>query len=200
MALQAKDSRFTPALCEAIQDLLRPSNQDAPLNKWNTLKEKLKDAGITYEQKNVAPDLMMIHNENRGGLGLGMHAVHKLGSKIIKTGASWNTIGESVAFEIPVEKKAAEKFLHFNQDLHVGSVRKVGDKTLGWLLPKVLGKERFVAVSSCHTVTFCKAALQGCVTEDEFLKNYCHGGTTELSQSHLADRDAILRRGKSFFK
>ena len=159
MVSRAKDDRFTPELCDTIDALLKPSNTDAPLVKWNSIKGSLLDHKIAYKQKNVSPELLMFHSENRDGLGVNGFQVHELGEKIMKTGGAWREIGESVAFEIhTANKAAAEKLSLFNMELHQGSERKVGDKTEGYMLPKVYGKERFVAVSSCHTVTFCRAA------------------------------------------
>ena len=64
-------------------------------------------------------------------------------------------------------KAAAEIVSIFNMQLHQSSERKIGDKTEGYMLPKLYGKERFVAVSSCRTVTFCRAAIQNCITEND---------------------------------
>ena len=139
MGSRTTDVRFTLELCDTIDAILKPSNTDAPLIKWNNIKGLLLDHKIAYKQKNVSPELLMFHSENRDGLGVNGFQVHELGEKIMKTGGAWREIGESVAFEIhTANKAAAEKLSLFNMELHQGSERKVGDKTEGQMRRKSL--------------------------------------------------------------
>ena len=116
---------------------------------------------ISYEMF-LHPSVMLVHDKNRGGLGLNWNEVHGNGKKIIKIGADLDLLQQSVCFELPTEPKKRDIKIEFNKQLVKSSCE---------MLAPLSGKERFCSVSTGHTVAFCRATSGRCITPEDDLKD-----------------------------
>ena len=72
---------------DSFQKLLDTTGQ-SPGIKLEACMAMLRANNIAYKLKAVQPALFLVHNSNRGGLGLSPYNVHQNASKIFAVGAS----------------------------------------------------------------------------------------------------------------
>ena len=84
MALSKSDARFTPELIEWVDDIIE--GKGGSLTRWNKIWKRLSQAHITYKLK-LSVWEVMVHPDNRGGLGVNTFDVHKILATIKQIGA-----------------------------------------------------------------------------------------------------------------
>ena len=142
-----------------------------PLTRWHNILNALIGAHIAYTA-DLKVEEVMVHPANRGYLGLNWHRVHALGDKIKRIGAQKKELSKSTCFERlpgPSGDRQDEK----NREL----IRQADGQLAPWT-----GKERMCSVASGHTTAFCRAALAGCQTKIETLKD--SSGSINLNELH----------------
>ena len=146
--------------------ILNADSKDAINKVFGECMSCLKEHHVSYVLDKVSPQMFFTHPENRGGLGLSWHNVHRNGKRIRDIGARKDKLVDSLAFEMQQgEGRAAQ--IEFNEELM--------RKSDGLLAPSS-GHKRFLTVGGGHTTAFCRAAKAGCRT----------------SQAGMADQDGKL--------
>eukprot|EP00434_Breviolum_minutum_P025120 symbB.v1.2.022193.t1/scaffold1958.1/size138524/4 len=127
--------------------------------KVNQVLDALHKGGYAFHQS-VAPEALLIHPSNRGGLMVNPHDVHAKGFSLLQVGPDLSKIRRSVCFEITNQEQVKK-----NESLASTSN----------LLAKPTGKERYLTVSSSHLVSFCRCVLFATKTEHADLAKLCNG-------------------------
>lgn len=127
--------------------------------KVNQVLDALHKGGYAFHQS-VAPEALLIHPSNRGGLMVNPHDVHAKGFSLMQVGPDLSKIRRSVCFEITSQEQVKK-----NESLAATSN----------LLAKPTGKERYLTVSSSHLVSFCRCGLFATKTEHADLAKLCNG-------------------------
>lgn len=74
----------TPELQNAVQALLDDTSLPL-LTRWQRVADKLVEGGLAWRAKLQASS-MLVHNLNRGGLGVSGHGCHLKGESLVKSG------------------------------------------------------------------------------------------------------------------
>ena len=74
----------TPELQNAVQALLDDTSLPL-LSRWQRVADKLVEGGLAWRAKLQASS-MLVHNLNRGGLGVSGHGCHLKGESLVKSG------------------------------------------------------------------------------------------------------------------
>lgn len=127
--------------------------------KVNQVLDALHKGGYAFHQS-VAPEALLIHPSNRGGLMVNPHDVHAKGFSLLQVGPDLSKIRRSVCFEVTNQEQVKK-----NESLAATSN----------LLAKPTGKERYLTVSSSHLVSFCRCVLFATKTEHADLAKLCNG-------------------------
>ena len=125
--------------------------------------ELLKDLHLIRLVRNEDPQKFYVHPKNRSGLGLSPHQAHRSGARIFRIGADKAALINAYAIEMQPDgplRQAAEDF----------NIRVI-NKSKG-MLPQPTGQELYLSVGCGHTVAFCRAALKGCTTPQDTLKDF----------------------------
>ena len=134
----------------------------------------------------INPNLFLTHKNNRGGLLLSPHNVHRNGAKIHASGANMKNLSNALCFELGSSGSLRQQHIEKNQEL---IARADG------LLAPINGTERYVSVGCGHTVAFCKTVQNGGVTNQPELqaKGSNRIDTQKICMS--ADFDTMVNRG-----
>ncbi|CAE7323802.1 unnamed protein product [Symbiodinium sp. CCMP2592] len=143
----------TPELQKAVQAVLDDTSVPL-LSRWQRVADKLVEGGLAWRAKLQASS-MLVHNHNRGGLGVSGHGCHLKGEALAKSGFDMKFLHSAVCFEISHEPSRLAEQLEFN--------RKLVEQASGLLAP-LQGAERYLSVSCGHTTQFVKAVLCSCQT------------------------------------
>jgi len=150
---------MSPQFKEEFQKILNlkmPPNDHMAL-----LVECLKKNHLMHTVENINPNLFLTHKNNRGGLLLSPHNVHRNAAKIHAAGASMKNLTNAVAMELPSQGALRLQHIKKNEELIT--------KAAGLLAP-INGGERYVSLGCGHTVAFCKTAQAGGITKTDGLK------------------------------
>ena len=179
-----------------VHDVIDTAMENVKLNNvpvnvaMNTIIDVLLNAKIAYMQQ-ISTDLILVHKGNRGGRLFDPLKAHANGRKIYKVGANLRFLGQSMAFELPSMGPA--------RDSHIEANKKMSEMYPD-LVPPPNGQERYVSVASSHTVSFCRAANAGCVTNEvEIAKTDKGKATIDLHKlKEQADFKTMLESGWSW--
>ena len=119
---------------------------------------KLLAEKLAVRMKNVSPDLLVIHPDNRSKLMIDWNGSHGKIIDVKKSGVHIQKLADSVAFELPYNGPIREEILLKNQ-------QKIATSQ-GRLAP-LNGDERYASVASTHVSQGCKAINHGCQTSYE---------------------------------
>ena len=164
----------------SIQKVLDSAQEEVGiLSKWLSVEKILLQFGLAYKSKEK-PQSFLVHPSNRHGQGINAYSSHTKGCLIVKNGADPDMLLKSTAFELSNIKEERDSQLLFNLILVSASE--------GYLAP-VQGTERFLTVSSGHTVQFLKClAVGGCKTPETSLQD--HQG--RLCTTSILSKDKYL--------
>ena len=123
-----------------------------PNGKMQKLMDMLKAQNISYSANQVHCSKLLVHQANRGGLGLDRFNVHKCGANILRVGANMNKLDAAVAIELAPNGAQHNANVKFNSMLV--------SKSEGMIAP-LTGAEKFLTLGCGHTAAFCKQAAIG---------------------------------------
>ena len=137
------------------------------------------------EYRIIAPERVLCHPSNRGGMMLNKYDVHKEGSIMLKVGVKLDRLTDADAFEVSRKADKRAEQIRVNTQL--------AETSENYLAP-VVGSEIVLSVGCSHTVAFCRAVLTNCKTSASELAT---------ASGHL-NLDSILvgkdRLGHPFYK
>ena len=154
-------------LSKAVKDQINamidkaPADRKAYVTLFKDCVAILEKEKIIYLAPSAHPELFFVHKKNRSGLGLSPRTVHRNGAKIKRVGANLEDIVNAYAFEMPIGPDRQE---------HVTFNLKLIARSKG-LLAQPTGAERFLSVGAGHTVAFCRAAAQHCITTETTIQD-----------------------------
>ena len=138
----------------------------APNDHLALLMDCLRRHKLVYRAERVNPNLFLAHKNNRGGLLLSPHSVHRNAAKISAAGANMKNLSNAVAMELASQGALRAEHIKKNEELI---------KRAGGLLASINGFERYVSRGCGHTVAFCKTAQVHGETSAQELQ--AHGST-----------------------
>jgi len=127
----------------------------APDDHLKELKACLSENKLMWKETEVDPKLFLPHKNNRGGLLLSPHNVHRNAAKILASGANMANLTNALCVEMPAAGPARAAHIQKNNSLI--------QRSSGLLAP-ISGGERYLSLGCGHTVAFCKAAQISGVT------------------------------------
>ena len=153
-------------------------------SKLDEVKKMALAAGIAYWQ-HLAPELVGVHPDNRGGTGASGQRMHALGANIVDAGFSIEETYGAVAFE--------------DMPSRIGAKFTVELQNKSELLPKQDGDRiRHIACAGTHTNQLFNAILQGIATDEQLLSVNGH-----MSKAKILERCPSLaeplEQGLRFF-
>lgn len=140
-----------PSVKDKVQQLLCDASM-GDLAKWKSVSKFLMDEKVMYKMK-LRADELLVHPQNRGGMGLQVFSMHAKGQRILQCGCDLSLLGGSTCIELnpdPIKRQAQCKMM---QSLHAAHPEYVAP---------VSGHERYMSLSSSHVSQFFKAMLHGC--------------------------------------
>ena len=119
----------------------------------------LKEHAMIYSIK-AESKFFLVHKDNRGGLMLSPHNVHRNAANICKVGADLKQLTNAVCMELPGNGPLREAHLSANKSL----IARSND-----LLAPINGEERYCTLGCGHTCAFAKLAScpEGGITNQE---------------------------------
>ena len=159
MKIQQGDSRITTFLIDEVQDII--DGPGGSLTKFNKIMNKLWKANIPYRATLSIWDVL-VHPENRSGLGLNPFDVHKTLAKVKEIGADKEAVHRACAFEMAPVGEEREAQIAFNQNLI--------ERASG-MLADLRGQERVCSVATSHFTAGCRAAVDSCETPEVTIKD-----------------------------
>ena len=172
--MKVTDSRITAALVETINGIIE--GPGGSLTKWKRVIEELGKFSIPYSA-NLSIWEVMVHPENRAGLGLNTFQVHKTLKTIKEIGADAEAVHRATCFEMAPAGQARQGQIAFNQGLI--------DRSNGQLA-KLSGRERVMSVACSHFCAGCRAADASCLTPEDDLADE----NGKLNKLQLVNNDA----------
>lgn len=153
---------LTASLISKIDGVLALDSEECVVgSKWSKIEKMLLDEKIAVRMKLHTDDLM-VHQDNRGGLGLNCFNAHRNGKILRRVGADLNQLSRACCFELARSGPRRKISIDFNKRLTADSEG---------LLCDVKTTERFLTVSCGHTAAFCRAANSRCKTSEDKLKS-----------------------------
>ena len=145
------EGMLDPSVKDKVQQLLCDASM-GDLAKWKSVSKVLMDEKVMYKMK-LKADELLVHPQNRGGMGLQVFSMHAKGQRILQCGCDLSLLGCSTCIELnpdPTKRQAKCKMM---QSLHATHPEYVAP---------VSGHERYMSLSSSHVSQFFKAMLHGC--------------------------------------
>ena len=177
--LQTKhEDRLTKGFIKEIRDIV--SGDAGALAKWLLALDKLKDRNLAYALP-LTVDSMLVHNENRGSMGVNPHEAHQTLAKVVRIGGDEEQLVKSTCFEMPPMNPARNQQLTFNRNLVSQS---------SGLLAAVTGQERYLSCASSHFTASLRAAIAGCVTPEASIRD----PDGNLNVTMLKQKDKVLKK------
>ena len=143
--------------------LQTPPARQSVITTWKSIMQRFREEKIVSKEKTVLhPGQALRHPPNRAGFMLNGFNAHANGSKVKRIGANREELHGAVAIEInpfPGEKE---------QQIQANS--KVAAASKG-LIPPPNGEEGYMPIGTGHMVSFCRAAVGGCITPFKDLQN-----------------------------
>ena len=170
------DSRVSPQLYKTVNDIIH--GKGGSLTKWNKVMKELWAANIPYKSKLTAWDIL-VHQENRGGLGLNAYQVHEILRTIKEIGADLEAVHRATCFEMPPPGPKRDALVAFNASLI--------ERAAG-ILAKLKGSERFASVACSHFAAGCRAADASCDTPEEKLQD----ANKKINLIQLCENDEVF--------
>ena len=171
------DSRITKKMVDDVQAMI--DGKGGSLTKFNRIMARFWEANIPYKVHLAIWDVM-VHPENRSGLGLNAFEVHKCVASVKMTGADREAVHRACAFEMAPSGPERDAQIAFNEELI--------ERAAG-LLAKLRGKERVCSCACSHFTAGCRAAADSCKTYEESIKD--KNGKMNLAQ--LCENDDVFR-------
>ena len=140
---------YSTAICRTEEETITKARKGAlpPATAWQDIKDTLIEERIA-RVATVKPGLVLVHMQNRGGLGVNPFNVHRNGAKIKSNGVVTEELEKAVVIEISPSPTVAAKQHAFNVDL---ILRSKG------LLAPMNGSEIYLSLGSGHTIKFLSA-------------------------------------------
>lgn len=169
--------RFTAAFVDEINNHITKGLEDAPEAEWLTIKEKLMERGAASYEDNVCADDIVVHEKNRGELGLNPRDVHRNLVTILKGGCNPARLHDATSIELAPHGVHRDEQIAFNTNLATQS---------DGLMAQPSGRERLGTLGCGHFGQAVKATRANCRTPEVYLQD----GHGRLSVSHLGSKDA----------
>ena len=171
---------YPQATCDYVQTCIDDAlcGAAAPKTMWKDIVAHLDEHNILLRQ-HLTVSQVMVHDANRGGLGLNAYDAHKNGAKIMDIGVDEEELSKAVAFQrMPFEPNRSEQ-INFN--------KRLVDRSKNMLAP-LTGREEVCSVGTGHTTAFFRAILAGCKTPETGLAD----ANGNLNKEALCKRDKRL--------
>lgn len=168
------DSRITQALVETVNGIIE--GPGGSLTKWKRVMEELHKLNIPYVAGFSIWEVM-VHPDNRAGLGLNTFQVHKTLKTVKEIGGDAEAVHRATCFEMAPAGNVRDDQIAFNQGLV--------DRAHGQLA-KLCGRERVLSVACSHFCAGCRAADASCLTPESDLAD----DNGKLNKLQLVNNDA----------
>ena len=152
------------------------------LAKLKAVSNYLMDEKVMYKMK-LKADELLVHPQNRGGMGLQVFSMHAKGQRILQCGCDLSLLGGSTCIELNPDPLKKQAQCNMMQSLHAAHPDYVS---------LVSGHERCMSLSSNHVSQFCKAMLHGCKSPEADLVDAKSG---KMSLAMVSDPEFL--RGAS---
>ena len=130
-----------------------------PNEQLQSLLDCLRLHHLLYTMEKAVAKLFLVHKENRGGLLVSPHNVHRNALRIYNCGADMKQLTNAVCLELPPSGKLREE--------HLAKNKALVERAAGLLAP-INGSERYITLGCGHTMSFCKqAAVHGDTSETQ---------------------------------
>ena len=173
---------YPPALVDFVQGCIMDAMKGTrpPMSCWLDAEQAMEAEQIPYV-KNFAVDEVLVHEMNRGSLGINPHSAHSNGAKIIAMGVDPKELEKATCFErMPHEPQRSQQ-ISFNQKLIDAS---------GGLMAKLFGVEKVASVGTGHCTQFFRASKQRCLTHQKTLQD----ADGRLNDAKFRDTDPRFKR------
>eukprot|EP00435_Cladocopium_sp_Y103_P044150 s460_g12.t1 len=152
------EGMLQPSVKDKVQSLLI-DNSMGDLAKWKAISQYLMDEKIVYRMK-IKADQLLVHPQNRGGIGLQVFNMHSKGQRILQCGCDLSLLSGSTCIELHPDPTKREAQAKVTKSLHESHPEYVAPVT---------GHERYLSLSSTHVSQFFKAMMHGCKSPEEDL-------------------------------
>ena len=165
--------RYSPEYVATINELITAGLKACPERHWLSILESLQTNNHVRYENDVCPDELLIHVDNRGGLGCNAFDVHRNLVMILAGGANPEKLRDATSIERAPYGKHREEQIKFNQELDMNGY-----------LAGVNGRERLCTLGCGHFGQAAKATRAGCRTPEPSLANTDgHLSLDQLSKS-----------------
>ena len=172
------DNRFTSEIIAQV-DMFMNDDSKGALTRVNGIVQVFIDAGLAY-RRTLAVDEVMVHPQNRGGMGLNQWNVHRNLAIIKAIGADADHLKKALCLEVCPLGQAQKGIERFNDKLIEQSAGMLASRT---------GREKFASLACSHFVAGCRATKYGCKTSEASLadSNQC------LNIPQVCAQDNVLK-------
>ena len=139
-----------PAVKANVEKILSDQSME-DLAKWKAMSQYLLDEKILYKMQ-LKPDALLVHPQNRGGMGLQVFSMHAKGKRILQCGRGLQLLSSSTCIELHPDPVKRDKQIAFSMGLHQSHPTFVAP---------VLGHGRYMSLSSTHVSQLFKATPAG---------------------------------------
>jgi hypothetical protein len=169
--------RFEAAFVEEVDEQITKGLEEAPEAEWLNIKEKLFAMGAATYEENVCADDLVVHEKNRGELGLNPRDFHRNLVTILKGGCNPDRLHDATSIELSPHGVHRDEQLAFNANLA---------KQSDGIMVTPSGRERLGTLGCGHFGQAVKATRGNCRTPEVYLQD----ANGRLSVSHLGAKDA----------
>ena len=125
---------YGPDVSKKVDELISQYMEGAPVvSVFKQLTDHLKSKGVMQTME-LNAKMLMVHEKNRGGLGVNPFNVHRNGAVIAKIGADRGQLNNAFCFEVSPHAEKRQAQFEFNNNLVRAS---------GGLLACMHGTERY---------------------------------------------------------
>lgn len=162
-----------PQVKVKVQQMLDDSSL-GNLAKWKKISAYLLEEKVMFQQQLTADELI-IHPQNRGGMGVQVYNMHSKGKRILECGCDISLLNGSTCVEMHPNQSKKQAQCQVTAKLHQNHPD---------FIAPVSGKERFLSLSASHVSQFFKAMVLGCKSPEEDLVDPKSGRMSVASHAH----------------
>ena len=182
-------AHLTQSAIEKIQALLSQDEKEVGvLALWRDIEEVLLNCGSACKRE-IHSDEIMVHPDNRGGLGLNWFNAHRNLRLIKSVGVDLTKLSDATCFEMSMNKATRHRQIEFN--------RRLSESSNGYLAP-LSGQERYMSVATGHMAAGIRAVNKRCKTTNTKLRDKHGNYSYELVVTNSPKLEKLLTKGWTF--